>query len=61
MITWLSIVLVYNTLNIAEDNEELLQNIYNKWNTDLGVGDAGRTVDGRDVYNVHIKLPQMKM
>ena len=31
---------VYNILIDTEDNEEMLKNIYSKWNNDLGIEDA---------------------
>ena len=58
---------VYNILTDAEDNEELLKNIYSKWNTDLGIEDAKHKWKGclqntyKTTTNENLRLIQYKL
>lgn len=58
---------VYNILIKAEGNEELLQNIHNKWNIDLGIDDAGKKwkeclrLTNRITTNENLRLIQYKL
>ena len=58
---------VYNTLIDAEDNEEMLKNIYNKWNNDLGIEDAKYKWKGclqrtyKTTTNENLRLIQYKL